>query len=85
VGMNSISNFFSKFLKLQQDSEEIKNKIINVLKSISGINLDKEKISFKEGIVSINCSPLERTQIYMNKEKILESLNLIGIKARDIR
>jgi hypothetical protein len=83
--MNSISNFFNKFLKLQQDSEEIKNKIIDVLKSISGITLNKERVSFKESVVSINCSPLERTQIYMNKEKVLESLNSIGIKARDVR
>lgn len=83
--MNSISVFFSKFLKLQQDSSEVKLKILEVFKEFSGVEIEKERINFKDGVVSLNCSPLERTQIYLSKEKILENFNLNGIKVRDIR
>jgi hypothetical protein len=83
--MDSISGFFGKFLKLQQDSEEVKNKIITTIKELSGTVLEKERIAFKDGNISTECSPLERTQIYLNKERILEKLNSLGVKALTLR
>jgi hypothetical protein len=83
--MNLLSDFFGKFLKLQQDSEETKIKIITIIKDFSGVNLEKEKISFKEGVLSVSCSPLERTQIYMNKDRIIEKLNSLDTKISAIK
>jgi hypothetical protein len=81
--MNIISDFFKKFSKLQYDSEELKKNIREAIKTVSAIEL--KDFDFKDGTLNLKCSPLERTQILMGKEKISEKLNALNIKIKNIK
>jgi hypothetical protein len=83
--MKSISDFFHKFVKISRDIEMEKNRIIDVVKEYTAIDLKPESIAIKDEVLSIQGSPLERTQVCMYKNQIIEKLDSCGIKVRTIK
>lgn len=83
--MKSVSDFFHKFLKLSRDLELEKNIVIEAVKECAKIALEPSHITLKESMLSLQCTPLQRTQVGMYKSQIIEKLSASGITIKDIR
>lgn len=83
--MNQIGRFFEKFIRLNQNSDLVKSKVLEVVDNITHVSLSLSDIQLKEGILSLSCSPAVRGEIMMNREKIIASLLSSNIKIKNIR
>ena len=69
-----INSFLDKFKKKLFQKEEIYRIISEEILNETKIKLNKDDIKIKNGIISVNCSPLARNQILINKKNILLKL-----------
>lgn len=84
--MDHINDFFSKFKGIFASNLHQKEIIVKVCKKHSNVDLETAKISIKAGVVSVSANPIVKTQIFLNKDKILNQLNQeFGLKIKDIR
>ena len=86
--MNSISFYLKKFKNLGSEESRIKSEVLLGVKSILKIDLKKEDVSFnkKTGKIFIKTTPVKKSEIYINKEKVqffLESR--LGEWVKDLR
>lgn len=82
--MIEIKDLLIKFNKLV-DNEELKISIIReVIKDVLKIEIPKEKISFKNGILKLDINPLFKNEIFIHKDLILSKIKEYGMQ-KDIR
>lgn len=81
---NHINDFLNKFKNLLFKEEESRNIIVSIIKTYIPSNFD---IKIKEPNITIKASPLVRSEILINKNKILSKVkellpnsNFINIK-----
>lgn len=72
--MKDLSELLSKF-KLIPDPKREKDLIIKVIFDIVGITLESESLIYTNSILKINCHPVIKSKIYLNKEQIILKLN----------
>jgi len=82
--MIEIKDLLIKFDKLIY-KEELKVFLIReAIKEITGIEIDKEKIKFKNNTLYLDIKPIYKNEIFINKEKIVAHLEQNkGIKNLD--
>ena len=68
--MYNISGFLHKFLNLERDNNTKLSVILETIKKETDIELSKEMLEIKGDNLKINCNPVFRNEIFMNKEKI---------------
>jgi len=68
--MINIKGFLQKFINLEKDNNEKLAAILAAIKLTTKINLPKESLEIKGDNLKINCNPVFRNEIFMNKEKI---------------
>lgn len=73
--MFNISKFLEKFSKEIQSGEAQNKKIIDVIKTQTGIDLDPKDLEIKNNIVYINSSPAVKNKIFIYKEDILRDVS----------
>ncbi len=83
--MLKLSNFFQKFKNIEKDKEERLLEIIQAVREGCGVLLSPQEVVVESEAVRIASSPLKRNNIFMYKEKILESLKSRGLKIKEIR
>lgn len=85
--MDQLSQYLERFKKILTSSSEIKETILSVIASISGITLEKTDIDIKHDTLYIKAHPATRNAIFMRKRKVLDELSSrLGTHApRDIR
>ena len=64
-------------------SEEVKkDSIKNVIKNLIGINIKREDIEIKKGVICLNIKPIYKNEIFMKREKIMAGLKeILGKKS----
>jgi len=84
---NQISGFFEKFKKILFQKEEIYKVISDVIFQQAKILINKDLIKIRNNLIYIDCSPILKNEILINKDKILASLKdkmpntfFVGIK-----
>ena len=83
--MFDIAKYLQKFTKLSTSRGFFRESVVSSIKEICGIDVDPTKIDEKEGIVRINERPIIKSEIFLKKIKIIESLEKkIGKKIVDI-
>jgi hypothetical protein len=82
-----IGGFLEKFKKILFQKEEILFVIVKTISKHTSIILDVKKIKIKNAIIYIEAKPIQKSEIFMNKNKILEdlkqevqNLNFVDIK-----
>lgn len=75
--MQSITSFLDKFNHLFKKDEDLKNKIYISIKNNTGLELKKDNISIKNGILYLKEKPHFKNEVFMKKDKILREL--IGV------
>lgn len=78
--MDQINSFLDKFKRTLFAEENRREAVMNSILSVSGINLDRDKVEIKGSDVVLKCSPIERNEIYLNKTQILNSIKESGVK-----
>ncbi len=72
--MIEIKDLLLRFNKLI-DNEEIKVSLIReTILEVLNIDIPKEKIVFKNGILKLDINPIYKNEIFFNKEKILKKI-----------
>lgn len=85
--MPEISELLARFENILGGKRLQKQKISQLIKDITGINIDTESITFNAGVLSIKAKPIIKNELLLKKEEILISLrnNVVGINISDIR
>ncbi len=73
--MNNLEGFLKKFRLIVGARESERSAVSDVLTSVLGVKLSEDSIVIKNKTISINCSPIIKSQIFLNKSKILAELN----------
>ena len=83
--MFDIAKYLEKFKVISQSREFLINSAAETIKNICGIDVEKKKILFKDGVIRINENPAVKTTIFLKKQKILDELNKkVKGKIRDL-
>ncbi len=87
MALYGLQGFLGKFAKLLRSEVAQKQIIQNLLRERFKVELDKNCILVKDGIVTIKAHPALKQRIYMEKNKIIEELSshLPKGTVRDIR
>ena len=72
--MEIFGNFLAKYKKIILDQEVLINKIQEVIKNITKVELSKGTIVLKNNTIQIKASAGARGEIFIHKKEILQSL-----------
>lgn len=82
--MLNLSSLLEKFKHLKDPKEE-REKIATIISKCLGFEVEANLIDLKNGILYLNVSSYVKTEIFMKKELILESLKKGGFRIEDVR
>ena len=85
--MELLKHFLNRFSNLTLPDNSLKRIFIEILATDYKIEIKRDWLNVKQKVLIINTSPIIKSEIFMNKHKILTKLNnLLGSKApHDIR
>ena len=72
--MISVTNFLSKFLKLEKDNKLKQSLVLEIINKVAKVNLNKEMLQIGDEQLRIVCSPVFRNEVFMHKKEIEDSL-----------
>lgn len=72
--MKEINNLLERFYKSLLGSERTKEAVSDVIKEATGATIGREKISYKEGVLKIEASPVVKNEISFKEKEILGAL-----------
>lgn len=72
--MNDISFYLKKYSNVGLESKTIKESVISSIKEICNIDIEYENIKINNKNLVINVLGPEKTEIFINKEKIQENI-----------
>jgi len=79
--MQGIEVYLKKFENLGLGEKKIKQKLIGVIKEVSGVDVTERQIDIVDGLVRISVTGPAKTEIFIRrneiKEKIDEVLNIL--------
>lgn len=73
--MDKISSLFLKYSSFLNNNFLIKEIIVNSIKDVTKITIDKNKISINGNNIKLKLSAVEKSEIFISKIKILEKIN----------
>ena len=83
--MFDISKYLEKFSKLSTSRGFLRESVVSSIKEICNFDIEPTKIDEKNGIVRISERPIIKSEIFLKKQRILNSLEKkIGKKVVDI-
>ena len=74
-----IQKYLSRFSGEIEKTRNRKKEIADIIKKYSQISLENNQIDEYDGVLTLSLKPIERNQIEMKKEKILEELRALKI------
>lgn len=84
--MFNISKFLGKFSKEVDSLEANKQKVSEIIKNVTGLNIEVGDIEIKNYIVYIKSNPSILNKIFISKVRLIESIsNSTNIKIIDIK
>lgn len=72
--MFNIGSFFQKFKSRELDEIHKRSVAVAVIKKITNIDVDIERMRFEPGRITLSISSLEKNEIFMKKSLILAEL-----------
>ena len=82
--LSSLSSLLEKFRHLKNPREE-RERLVATLVECAGFEIPFDAVSLKNDILYIDVSGYMKTEIFIKKELILETLKTKGFKVGDIR
>ena len=72
--INNISKLLEKFKKLKPSDLFVKEAFIDVIKEVLSVEISKEEITVSGSNLFLNVHPTLKSEIFLKKKAILESL-----------
>ena len=72
--INNIKGFLEKFKKLKPTDTFVKEAFSDSIKEIMNIEIEKGEITVSGSNIFLNAHPTLKSEIYLNKREILESI-----------
>jgi hypothetical protein len=72
--MNHIALYLERFKELHKDFNSAKFLLQKTIADATGITFPIEKLTEKNGVVRIDCDPIERSIMYERRERLEEGL-----------
>lgn len=85
MDFNHIKNYLEKFKIILKEKDENINSIIDIINSHINFKLNKKDFFIKNNILFIKSSSIIKNEIFLKKEKILNSFKERSIYLKDIR
>lgn len=73
--MFNVSLYLEKFKSLGLAESTAKDALISVLQKCVGVEIEKKDVQYKNGAFRIQAEPIVKSQIYIKKNEILESVS----------
>lgn len=73
--MFDIAKYLEKFKVISRSRIDLITTIKEEIKNICDINLEENKIKFKDGVVWISEKPIIKTAIFLKKQEVLDEIN----------
>lgn len=85
--MDRVGNYLEKFKKLAAPHEEVRKILSQAIEGVAGIKIEARDISVRGTVAYIGVAAALKSEIFLNKKKILGSsgLSVGGEKITDIR
>ena len=74
MSFDPITSFFNRFKKITLPDESVRKTTATVLKEVVGVNVDISQVSVERGNLRIKSNSLIKSEIFLHKEQILQSL-----------
>ena len=74
MSFDSITSFFDRFKKITLPDESVRKTASEVLKEVIGVDIDISCISVEGSVLRIKNNSFIKSEIFLHKEKILQSL-----------
>lgn len=72
--MFNIGNFLEKFKNITPPDKYVKEVFITVVKSVVGIEIEKEDLDVRNGVIFISADPIVKNEIFLKKSEIMKNL-----------
>ena len=72
--MENISSFLARFKKILSSHKASEYVFLEIIKDELGIELQKEDVKVRSGILCVTASPTIKNTLFLNKRKILQRL-----------
>jgi len=72
--MFDIGKYLGKFKRMSESRDFLRNTVSDVINEVCKIEINPKSIDVKSGIVRINERPIIKSEIFINKTKILSTL-----------
>ena len=73
--MFDIAKYLQKFTVMSHSRDFLRNSVAEAVKEICKIDINPKNVVVKDGIARINERPIVKSEIFLKKTKILETLN----------
>ncbi len=72
--MEKIGSFLERFKDIAIPDEAIRNNLSDIILSLTGEKINFRNISIKDGVARIVCSPSIKSEIFIQKARILKEI-----------
>ena len=83
--MKRIDSFLEKHFKNSNSKTILKERVIEIINKISKSKIEKKDLEIKRNIIYLKINPIEKHNIFISKQKILEEIKSKKIEIRDVK
>lgn len=80
----NIKDYLNKFKIILKEKDDFYDSIIEIINNVINIKINKNNIKIKNNFIFIKSSPIIKSEIFINKDKILSLLKEKNINIIDI-
>ncbi len=75
--MVELKDLLSRFSGLLQSGESKTESVREIIKKATNLDIKKEDIKIKDGIIYLNIKPIYKSEIYLKKDRIIEEMEIL--------
>jgi len=85
--MKALSQFFDKYKNIAPPDVVIRDSVVLLFDEYFSFPITREQVKVRSGVVYIDCPSLVKSEVFLNKKKILDELlrRVSPHRVRDIR
>ena len=72
--MFNIGNFLEKFKNITPPDKFVKEVLIDVVKDVVSVEIEKDNIDVRNGTIFISVDPIIKNEIFLKKSEVMENL-----------
>ena len=82
--MFNISIYLEKFKNIESKSSSLKSIVVDSIKNVLKVDIDKKNIEIKNGIIYLKVHPVIKNEIFINKNKIIKEISSKNLAVKGV-